>query len=98
MPIDARYHEQVRLIVSLLPFLNSEPCFALKDGTAINLFVQPIPRLSGDFDLAYLPMEPRDEALQRCREALQRLVEAFSAVNDLGAVQRRTLRYSSLSV
>lgn len=64
MPIDARYHEQVRLLVSLLPFLNDEPCFALKGGTAINLFVQPLPRLSGDIDLAYLPLEPRDDALR----------------------------------
>nr|WP_298410622.1 nucleotidyl transferase AbiEii/AbiGii toxin family protein [uncultured Halomonas sp.] len=79
MPIEARYHEQVRLLVSLLPFLNDEPCFALKGGTAINLFVQPLPRLSVDIDLAYLPLEPRDEALRRCREALQRLVDTFSA-------------------
>jgi len=77
MPIEARYHEQVRLLVSLLPFLNDEPCFALKGGTAINLFVQALPRLSVDIDLAYLPLEPRDEALRRCREALQRLTENF---------------------
>lgn len=79
MPIDARYHEQVRLLVSLLPFLNDESCFALKGGTAINLFVQPLPRLSVDIDLAYLPLEPRDEALRRCREALQRLADTFRA-------------------
>ncbi|WP_110603188.1 nucleotidyl transferase AbiEii/AbiGii toxin family protein [Salinicola lusitanus] len=79
MPIEARYHEQVRLLVSLLPFLNDEPCFALKGGTAINLFVQPLPRLSVDIDLAYLPLETRDEALRRCREALQRLAGTFSA-------------------
>lgn len=78
MPIEARYHEQVRLLVSLLPFLNDEPCFALKGGTAINLFVQPLPRRSVDIDLAYLPLEPRDEALRSCREALQRLAQAFS--------------------
>nr|WP_286985643.1 nucleotidyl transferase AbiEii/AbiGii toxin family protein [Halomonas sp.] len=66
-------------MVSLLPFLNDEPCFALKGGTAINLFVQPLPRLSVDIDLAYLPLEPRDEALRRCREALQRLTGAFNA-------------------
>src|SRR5690554_6469247 len=48
MSIEARYHEQVRLLVALLPFLNDEPCFALKGGTAINLFVQPFPRLSVD--------------------------------------------------
>lgn len=48
-------------------------------GTAINLFVQPLPRLSVDIDLAYLPLEPRDEALRRCREALQRLAESYRA-------------------
>jgi predicted nucleotidyltransferase component of viral defense system len=77
MSIEARYHEQVRLLVALLPFLNDEPCFALKGGTAINLFVQPFPRLSVDIDLAYLPLEPRDEALHRCRQALQRLAQAI---------------------
>lgn len=79
MSIEARYHEQVRLLVALLPFLNDEPCFALKGGTAINLFVQPFPRLSVDIDLAYLPLEPRDETLHRCRQALQRLSQAISA-------------------
>ncbi|WP_069384152.1 nucleotidyl transferase AbiEii/AbiGii toxin family protein [Halomonas caseinilytica] len=78
MNIEARYHEQVRLLVSLLPFLNDEPCFALKGGTAINLFVQPFPRLSVDIDLAYLPLEPRDEALSHCRQALQRLAQSIS--------------------
>lgn len=77
MSIEARYHEQVRLLVALLPFLNDEPCFALKGGTAINLFVQPFPRLSVDIDLAYLPLEPRDEALHRCRQALQRLAQSI---------------------
>ncbi|MBR9881251.1 MAG: nucleotidyl transferase AbiEii/AbiGii toxin family protein [Gammaproteobacteria bacterium] len=77
MSIEARYQEQVRLLVALLPFLNDEPCFALKGGTAINLFVQPFPRLSVDIDLAYLPLEPRDEALHRCRQALQRLAQAI---------------------
>ncbi|WP_027961989.1 nucleotidyl transferase AbiEii/AbiGii toxin family protein [Halomonas halodenitrificans] len=77
MSIESRYHEQVGLLVALLPFLNDEPCFALKGGTAINLFVQPFPRLSVDIDLAYLPLEPRNEALQRCRQALQRLAQAI---------------------
>lgn len=77
MSIEARYHEQVCLLVALLPFLNDEPCFALKGGTAINLFVQPFPRLSVDIDLAYLPLEPRDEALHRCRQALQRLAQSI---------------------
>ncbi|NOQ31500.1 MAG: nucleotidyl transferase AbiEii/AbiGii toxin family protein [Helicobacteraceae bacterium] len=37
--------------------------FALKGGTAINLFVRDMPRLSVDIDLMYLPIEPRDESL-----------------------------------
>jgi len=65
MPIEARYHEQARLLVSLLPFLNVELCCALKRGTAINLFVQPLPRLSVDIDPPYLPLEPCDKALMR---------------------------------
>ncbi|OBX33912.1 hypothetical protein A8U91_02955 [Halomonas elongata] len=67
MPIEGRYHEQVRLLVSLLPFLDDEPCFALKGGMAINLFVQPFTRLSVDIDLAYLLLESRDEALSHYR-------------------------------
>lgn len=78
MSIEHRYHDQVQLLVSLLPFLNNERCFALKGGTAINLFIQPFPRLSVDIDLAYLPLEPRDVALYHCRQALQRLAQAIS--------------------
>jgi predicted nucleotidyltransferase component of viral defense system len=32
----------------------AEMGFSLKGGTAINLFVQPMPRLSVDLDLVYL--------------------------------------------
>src|SRR5690625_3546634 len=78
MPTETRYQEQVRLLISLLPFLDDEPRFALKGGTAINLFVQPFPRLSVDIDLAWLPLEPRKQALQTARQALQRLAEAFN--------------------
>jgi len=78
MPTETRYQEQVRLLISLLPFLDDEPRFALKGGTAINLFVQPFPRLSVDIDLAWLPLEPRKQALQSARQALQRLAEAFN--------------------
>lgn len=82
-------------MVSLLPFLSDEPCFALKGGTAINLFVQPLPRLSVDIDLAYLPLEPREEALRRCREALQRLAEALSARLPGGALNFRIIAGTS---
>lgn len=54
----------VQLLVRLLPLVSEEHCFALKGGTAINLFVRDLPRLSVDIDLAYLPLELRSQALQ----------------------------------
>lgn len=47
------YYQQVALLISALPAVAKERCFALKGGTAINLFVRDFPRLSVDIDLAY---------------------------------------------
>jgi hypothetical protein len=41
----AQYRAQVALLVRILPLLASEPVFALKEGTAINLFWRDLPRL-----------------------------------------------------
>ena len=46
MPVDERYRRQVALLVRTLPFVAEERCFALKGGTAINLFVRDLPRVS----------------------------------------------------
>jgi hypothetical protein len=43
-----------------LPFVAVEKSFALKGGTAINLFVRDLPRISVDLDLVYLPVADRD--------------------------------------
>lgn len=60
---DDRYHDQVALVVQTLPSVAAEQCFALKGGTAINLFVREMPRLSVDIDLTYLPYGDRSVAL-----------------------------------
>tara|TARA_B110000879_G_C11074016_1_gene471907 strand:- start:126 stop:1037 length:912 start_codon:yes stop_codon:yes gene_type:complete len=64
------YYKQVQLLMQVLPFVAKQACFALKGGTAINLFVREFPRLSIDIDLVYLPMKARDEALDEICEAL----------------------------
>lgn len=69
------YHRQVALLVRVLPWLAEAPCFALKGGTAINLFVRDMPRLSVDIDLAYLPIEPREESLNHIHVAMIRLAD-----------------------
>ncbi len=62
---DKRYIEQVKLLVDILPVLAGEPRFALKGGTAINLFEHELPRLSVDIDLTWLPVADfaKDSAL-----------------------------------
>lgn len=65
--------------MSTLPLVAEEKCFALKGGTAINLFIRDLPRLSVDIDLVYLPMDDRDTALAHITDALNRI--AGSIVN-----------------
>lgn len=75
MAIDANntYAKQVQLLVRVLPLVDTEKCFALKGGTAINLFYRPLPRLSVDIDLLYIPMHDRETALKNIRAALSRI-------------------------
>lgn len=73
MDRDNPYYRQVQLLIRLLPLVARESCFALKGGTAINLFVREFPRLSVDIDLVYLPVGERAEALEAIAAALDRL-------------------------
>ena len=56
-------------MVALLPLVAKQTCFALKGGTAINLFIRDMPRLSVDIDLAYLPVEDRQTSLTNIDKA-----------------------------
>jgi predicted nucleotidyltransferase component of viral defense system len=70
--------------MKVLPFVAKQECFALKGGTAINLFVREYPRLSVDIDLVYLPMKGRDEALQEICDALDAIsAELKAAFKDI---------------
>jgi predicted nucleotidyltransferase component of viral defense system len=80
------YYRQVALLLSVLPVVASERCFALKGGTAINLFVRDFPRLSVDIDLAYLPLESRDVALPNVRAALARIAAILQQQPGVSAV------------
>lgn len=86
MDRESPYYKQVSLLVRMLPVVATEPSFALKGGTAINLFVRDFPRLSVDIDLAYPPLEPRDEALANVKAALQRITDLINTQPDTGAV------------
>ena len=92
MPADERYLRQVGLLVRALPFVAEERCFALKGGTAINLFVRDLPRLSVDIDLAYLPIEDRRSSLHGIEVALQRIGGRIRAAVPSATVNAVSLR------
>ena len=73
MAFNESYRRQVALLLRTMPFIAQEGSFALKGGTAINLFVRDLPRLSVDIDLTYLPLLPRARALGAIDKAMQRI-------------------------
>jgi len=75
MPAAEQYRNQARLLVKVIPFVAEEQCFALKGGTAINLFVRDMPRLSVDIDLTYLPVADRASSLQEIDAGLRRIAK-----------------------
>ena len=54
-----QYRDQARLLIDVLPYVAEQEVFALKGGTAINLFHHNLPRLSVDID------NPKKHAGQR---------------------------------
>ena len=83
------YSQQVRLLVRALPFVNRQQAFALKGGTAINLFLHDMPRLSVDIDLAYLPIEDRTTSLQSCKRALSEIAKDMRSTSPQYNVQEQ---------
>jgi len=73
MAFTESYRRQATLLIRTLPIIAEEPSLALKGGTAINLFVRDLPRLSVDIDLTYLPVQPRAESLANIDAAMKRI-------------------------
>jgi predicted nucleotidyltransferase component of viral defense system len=79
MPFSDLYRRQVALLIRILPKVSEEKEFALKGGTAINLFIRNMPRLSVDIDLTYLPVSPRAESLAAIDAAMKRIAHRIRA-------------------
>lgn len=68
--MDKTYADTVRLLLTVAPEVFRSGPFALKGGTALNLFIQDMPRLSVDIDVAYTAWStPRDDALREISES-----------------------------
>ena len=86
--MDEQYVDQVRLLLSVLPDIAREDVFALKGGTAINLFYRDMPRLSVDIDLTYLPVHDREKSLKDIDETFDRIMVAITDRNPRVQAQR----------
>ncbi len=85
--MDLNYKNQVKLLIDVLPYIAKEECFALKGGTAINLFYNNLPRLSVDIDLTYIGFESRDMASANINNALKRIADDLNAKGYIANVQ-----------
>lgn len=74
---DSPFFKEAELMLRMIPHVATEKSFALKGGTAINLFVRNMPRLSVDIDLAYIPIEPRFVSLEKMDTSIRRIGDAI---------------------
>jgi Uncharacterized conserved protein len=92
--MDKTYADTVRLLLAVTPAVFNNDIFAMKGGTAINLFVQDMPRLSVDIDVAYRPWQTkRDEALQAITDELATISQRLEPLG----VQTRLIRSKDLA-
>jgi len=87
--LNSKYQNQVSLLIDLLPAISSDKRFAIKGGTAINLFVLDFPRLSVDIDLCYLPLNPRDQAMSEIKDFIKDISIKFNSMG-LKTREKRT--------
>ena len=74
------YKRQVALLLNVLPEVAKEKCFVLHGGTAINLFIRNMPRLSVDIDLTYLVIEDRETSMVNIVKALNNVTERIQKI------------------
>ena len=79
--MNADYLNTVRLLLKVAPVALGSEVFALKGGTAINLFVRDLPRLSVDLDLVYrMHSDARDVALATIQSEIAKMASELTAM------------------
>lgn len=92
--MNATYRATARLLIEIAPAVFESGLFALKGGTAINLFLREMPRLSVDLDLVFVDHRaPRADALRSINAAL-RVAKAFIEKRGLSVQTVKTIDMS----
>lgn len=88
--MDKNYADTVRLLLAVAPEVFANNIFAMKGGTAINLFVQNMPRLSVDIDVVYHPWQvQREEALNAINGELAAIAQRVAPLGMQARLVRR---------
>lgn len=89
--------EKVLRLVDVLRFINKNdrlsPYLVLKGGTAINLTVFNLPRLSVDIDLDFSKLCSRDE-MAVIRKEVSKIIRRYMEINNYGLSGESKLRYA----
>lgn len=79
--MNQQYVDTVRLLLAAAPAVFRSPRFALKGGTALNLFAHDMPRLSVDIDVVFTDHTlNREDALRAIAADLKAAKSAISAM------------------
>lgn len=79
--MNQQYVDTVRLLLTIAPAVFRSPRFALKGGTALNLFAHDMPRLSVDIDVVFTDHTlNREDALRAIAADLKAAKSAISAM------------------
>ncbi len=89
MSID--YNKTVELLLEILPYALKNERFALKGGTAINLFHRDFDRLSVDIDLCYLPLESRADTFTNIHKILEEVKSELETKLKLTVISNQPL-------
>ena len=76
--MEKAYIDTVQLLLEIAPHVFEAGCFAMKGGTALNLFVHDMPRLSVDIDVVYVDhAKSRNEAMGEISRTLTSISQAL---------------------
>ena len=79
--MDRIYVDTVRLLLETAPHVFRSNRFALKGGTALNLFVMDMPRLSVDIDVVYNDHRPsREDAMNEISRTLKEIKNRLDGI------------------
>ena len=79
--MDRIYVDTVRLLLETAPHVFRSNRFALKGGTALNLFVMDMPRLSVDIDVVYTDHRPsREDAMNEISRTLKEIKNRLDGI------------------